>query len=1267
VTQPLNIWNIWIDTGGTFTDCIAQDPEGNLRYVKVLSNSSLRGSVAEIISPHKIRIDQNWGAPDNFVKGFNLKIFDRLKSAAKIHSFDANASTITFDNPHSKNISSGNAFEILSGEEAPVLACRLATGTLPDETLPPLQLRLATTKGTNALLEKKGAPTLLLITKGFGDFLRIGDQKRSDLFSFQIDKAEPLYDKVIEVPERLDAEGNVLQDLDPGSLPDSIKQFLKRENASIAISLMHSYKNNGHEHKLKQWLQKHGSRFISSSAEMSPLIKLLPRAQTTVVNAYLDPVLQDYLESVKSTLKNSSIFVMNSAAGLASSAEFKPKDSLLSGPAGGVIGAAAVGDAADEKRIISLDMGGTSTDVARYDHGFDYQFEHTVGGATIKAPALAIETVAAGGGSVCSFDGQKLTVGPDSAGADPGPACYGAGGPLTLTDINLLLGRLQPENFNIPISKQAAEEKFQLLMEQLREKEQSPSRKKILLGLLQIANERMAEAIKKISLRKGYNPAQYALVAFGGAGAQHATAIASLLNINSVLIPGKAGLLSAKGLGHASIQAFAEQQVLKTLDHIESGLSSIFQQLEKKAREKLKSQLNDIKVSVKIRRRIIFMRLEGQESTLEIEFQDIDSLRRDFKKTYRKRYGHWIRDRNIEIESMRVVAASNPEHAIGNNISESKGTPPVAYNTDVQFTTSREFTPVFRRSDLKTNHELTGPAIIIDPYSTTIIEPGWEGKIMQNGTLELTQKENTQFISSSDLSESINLELFTNRFTSIAEEMGEMMQRTALSVNVKERMDFSCALLNAKGELIVNAPHIPVHLGAMGICVRKLKDSIQMEPGDVVVTNHPHFGGSHLPDITVVTPIFDTNDDELLGYAASRAHHAEIGGTRPGSMPPDAKTLAEEGVVIPPTHLVKNEEPRWEHIKTRISEAIYPSRAVEENMADLQAAVAANHQGLQAMRQLAEDEGVDKIRHYMSALKTQTAEKAKSMIHSLPEISQKSEEFLDDGTQLCATIKKDEKTLTIDFSGTADVHPGNLNATPAIVQSVVMYVLRCLVGESIPLNEGLLDPIDIILPEGILNPDFNAEAAKCPAVVGGNTETSQRLVDLLLKPFEHIACSQGTMNNVIFGNNSFGYYETIGGGTGAGHYFDGSDAVHHHMTNTAGTDPEILEHRYPVRLERYEIRKKSGGKGNYSGGNGITRELSFLEAVSLSVLTQHRIQKPYGLQGGKPGKTGNQFIIRKDGRKESLESIDGSDLESGDRFVIHTPGGGGFGNPNSND
>lgn len=1255
-------WKVWIDTGGTFTDCIATDPEGQTHYVKVLSNSSLRGTIKEVLSTQKIRVRQNWGVPDHLISGLSFNLLETNAHPLTIEAFNASESTLRFKEEFFKgHLRTGLSFEILSDEEAPVLACRLATKTPAGEKMPAIDLRLATTKGTNALLEQNGAPTLLLMTRGLGDLLYIGDQKRPDLFALNIKKPIPLFDEVLEVQERLDADGKILLKPNFKSLLSPIRSFLKQKDASVAICLMHSYKNNCHEKELQDWLFSMGANFISCSSDMSRSIKLLPRAQTTVINAYLEPILDRYFRSVKSVFPNGNIFIMNSAAGLTSSENFNPKDGLLSGPAGGVIGAAETGRESGRERIISLDMGGTSTDVARYDGAFDYQFEHSVGEANIKAPALAIETVAAGGGSICSYDGQKLTVGPDSAGAHPGPACYNAGGPLTLTDVNLLLGRLRADNFNIPISEKAANRKLEALVEIIEGSGKPANRNEILEGLLQIANERMADAIKKVSLRKGYDPSDYSLVAFGGAGAQHAIAIASLLGISTVLIPEKAGLLSANGLGNATIEVFEEQQILEKVKRIKKQLPSVFKELGKKATDKLYDEIpNNDKLSVTVKRRMAFMRLAGQEVTIEIPFSNHINLRREFKKAYQKRYGHWVHGRDIEIESVRLVAAANPERKPNKKREEAQDNPKIRYHAKVQYGREKHSTPIYHRSDLKFGHSIQGPAIILDPYSTTVVEPTWSAQIEENGTIRLNESADAGNQKPDDYSETINLELFTNRFTSIAEEMGEMMRRTALSVNVKERLDFSCALLNARGELVVNAPHIPVHLGALGLCVRRLKQTIPMEPGDVVVTNHPLFGGSHLPDITVVTPIYDENES-LLGYAACRAHHAEIGGTRPGSMPPDATSLSEEGVVIPPTYLIKSGDPKWEKIEELLSCSPYPSRAVKENVADLHAAVAADHRGSKAIIRLAKSEGKATVRHYMEALKSRAAQKAVSMIKDLPDLKGHSEEYLDDGTKLSAFINKKDGKLEIDFSNSSGIHPGNLNATPAIVQSVVMYVLRCLIEDPLPLNEGLLDPVNITLPTGILNPNFGLAPEECPAVVGGNTETSQRLVDLLLKPFEKMACSQGTMNNVLFGNESFGYYETIGGGTGAGPDFNGADAVHHHMTNTAGTDPEILEFRYPVRLKRYGIRRKSGGTGKHKGGDGIIRELKFLDSVSLSVLTQHRREKPYGLKGGQAGKRGQQFVIRKNGERQSLKPIDGAELNSGDRFVIETPGGGGFG------
>jgi len=1026
---------------------------------------------------------------------------------------------------------------------------------------------------------------------------------------------------------------------------------------------MNSYKNPVHEKLLKTWLADRGFNFLSLSSELNPFIKIFPRCQTSVVNACLDPVLSTYLNEVNDYLDEGNLHVMTSAGGLETARNFHPKDSLLSGPAGGVVGAAAVGGACGFRKIISFDMGGTSTDVSRYDGSFDYVFEHRVGDATLSAPALSIETVAAGGGSICSFDGFKLAVGPESAGAFPGPACYGAGGPLTITDVNLLLGRLDPENFSIPVQPEQAERVFSELMEKLRSAGEEPDETRILEGFLAIANERMADAIRKISMKKGYDPAEYALVTFGGAGGQHACAIADQLGITTVLVPDNAGLLSAYGLGNAAFEKFADQQYLEPLDQLKPELKKHIDHLERRAKKKLEKEGIDPD-SIRIRSRRIFMRFEGQESTLEIEYgNDEPDPEEKFRAAYREQYGHWIEGRTIEVESMRVIASSQYDVPAPETKEAAKGKPEPVREKTVRFGGDNPETPVYPRETCRPGQRIRGPALILDPYSTIVLEPGWRSEVQPDMTLKMERVGHTDQSTGTAInqaSEAVALELFTNRFSSIAEEMGEMLRRTAISVNIKERLDFSCALLNADGELIVNAPHIPVHLGALGDCVRKLKETITMNPGDVVVTNHPAFGGSHLPDVTVVTPVF-TGNRKLAGFAASRAHHAEIGGTRPGSMPPNATSLAEEGVVIDPDYLVKEYEPRWDMIQDLLREAPHPTRNLQENIADLQAAVAANHRGVKSFSKLVETHGFKTISHYMDALKQYAADKMRSTLNKLANGTYHTTEYLDDGTKLNATLEVDEERISIDFTGTDQPHPGNLNATPAIVNSVVIYVLRTLIDEPLPLNEGLLEPVDIILPRCLLNPEFPPEPEKCPAVVGGNVETSQRLVDLLLKPFGLVACSQGTMNNVLFGNESFGYYETIGGGTGAGPDFDGCDAVHHHMTNTAGTDPEILEHRYPVRLDSYRIRRNSGGDGKHRGGNGIQREMTFLEPVRLSVLTQHRETRPYGLKSGDPGKPGRQWIERKNGGKEMLDSIDGSDLQPGDRFVIQTPGGGGYG------
>jgi len=1259
---------LWIDTGGTFTDCLATDPSGKLHRIKVLSNSAIRGKIIEQISDRSFKIHFKWEIPDDLIRGFHFQIMNHEHIPCSIRAFDRDSGIIKLDqNPQISN-PANMPFEAISDEEAPVLAAHLVTQAPLNHPLPPLIMRLATTKGTNALLERKGARVALFVTRGFKDLLHIGNQQRPDLFAWHIQKPEPLFTEVIEVDERVDANGNILTDLNTDSLEKQAENLLDRGIDAAAVAFMNSYQNPEHENTFRKWLKERGIIHISTSNVLTSFIKLLPRMETSLANAYLSPIIDDYLGSVDNHIECGKLYVMNSAGGLINTDHYHPKDSLLSGPAGGVVGASTTGKEAGFNKIISFDMGGTSTDVSRYDEDFEYVFEHQVGDAHLVAPALALETVASGGGSICSFDGHSLSVGPESAGADPGPACYGTGGPLTITDVNLLLGRLDPANFSIPVSLDDARLKIEDLLESVHQKEEEKiSQESLLESFLEIANERMADTIRKISLRKGYDPREFALVGFGGAGGQHVCSVARKLQIEHVLIPPDAGLLSAYGLGHAVMEQFAEKQLLKPLNEVQDQLIDYMNELADQARDKLEKQDVDAD-EIEIRRRLAFMRLAGQESTLEVTYHDHNELPDAFQTAYKKRYGHWISNREIEIESLRVIASTKAEIHRTHTPEQSNSLPQPDFHKDVWFDGAIHNTPVFRRDNLQPGHHIEGPAIVLDPYSTVVLEPDWSAEVLGNLTLKLAARKETnqKKQKSNPQSEAARLELFTNRFTSIAEEMGEMLQRTALSVNVKERLDFSCALLSADGELVVNAPHIPVHLGALGLCVRTLKQHLEMCPGDVIVTNHPGFGGSHLPDVTLVTPIFTQNGNDLIGYSASRAHHAEIGGRRPGSMPPSATTLAEEGVVIPPTKLIDQGKPRWDHLRKMLTQGLYPTRNLEENIADLQAAIAANQRGIDSMRSLAESFGLGQVRYYMQALKNHAAEKMLETLTRIPNGQYKSTEYLDDRTPLKTLIEVAENKLVIDFSGTGPIHPGNLNATPAIVNSVVMYVLRLLIDEPLPLNEGILEPVEIRLPRCLLNPEFPDDPHKCPAVVGGNVETSQRLVDTLLKPFNRMACSQGTMNNVLFGNDSFGYYETVGGGTGAGPDFHGVDAVHHHMTNTRATDPEILEHRYPVRLDKYEIRQHSGGDGEYRGGNGISRTMTFLEPVSLSVLTQHRKERPYGLQGGEAGKAGKQWIVRKNGRREELNSIDGKELEAGDRFILQTPGGGGFGKANIN-
>ncbi len=1253
-------WQIWIDTGGTFTDCLALDPDGKFHREKVLSSSALRGSIEEVLSAKSIRINTTWRVPADFIRGFQYCSLEKGHSETLVEKYDPSASTIELNKPLDCEMLAGAAFEVRSTEEAPILAARLVTGTPTGSPLPRMFMRLGTTRGTNALLERRGAPIALFITKGFGDLFRIGNQQRPDLFALDIQKPVPLYKTVIEVPERIACDGTIVESLPIKSIASEVSRLVKAGVRWAAVVFMHSYIKPDHEHEIADYLLKSGFHHVSCSSSLAPFIKILPRAETAIVNAYLAPVIDDYLERVQAPLTTGCLHVMNSAGGMAQPQAFCAKDSLLSGPAGGVVGAVTAGRRSGFTKIIVFDMGGTSTDVARFDGDYDYVFEHEVGDAHLVAPALAVESVAAGGGSICSFDGGDLHVGPESAGARPGPSCYGAAGPLTLTDVNLLLGRLDPSRFEIPIAVDSAERELDKTLQSIkRHKSETTESENLLEGFRDIANERMADAIRRISIRQGYDPGDYTLVAFGGAGGQHACAVAEQLGIDTILIPPDAGILSALGLGHAAIERFAERQILQKLDAAQAIVLEWIRELAHEAASALVKE-GVPKNEIEIRRRIVNLRFVGQDSVIQIEYNEKVPLRNVFESKYRDIFGHWQEGRAIEVESIHVAASSRPSDTFETSREVASFSASPDRQMRIYLDGKWQTVPAFERNDLTPGARVDGPALIFERYSMTVVESSWTAEVDGVQSLILRKRLEKADIIKEIHPEVVQLELFTNRFQTIAREMGEMLRRTAISTNVKERLDFSCALLDKKGELVVNAPHIPVHLGAIGLCVRQLNGTLQMDPGDVVVTNHPTFGGSHLPDVTVVTPIH-LPDGRLLGYAANRAHHAEIGGARPGSMPPSAVTLSEEGAVIPPTYLFRHGDVHWEELERLLADAPYPSRAIEENLADIRAAVAANRIGASALLKLAGEYGEDTIWHYMEALKERAETKIRTALQRFPDGDYEAFEQLDDGSPIRVHINIEGDRAVIDFSGSADVHPKSLNATPAVVSSVVIYVLRLLVNEPLPLNEGLMRAVTLRIPRGFLNPSFPADLSRAPAIVGGNVETSQRLVDALLKAFQLAACSQGTMNNVLFGTDRYSYYETICGGTGAGPGFDGASAVHSHMTNTRITDPEIVEHRYPVRIERFAIRNGSGGGGKHCGGDGAIREILFLEKMSLSVLGEHRKEGPYGLAGGAPGKPAKQLLVRSTGEKIKLESIDGKEVNPGDRIIIETPGGGGFG------
>lgn len=1235
------MFKVRVDTGGTFTDCWGRnDEEAEPRLVKVLSSGRLRVAVEEWVSPRELRIHvpQNWTTGDGFFTGYHLESGDQ---SALVLSYEESSRTLTL----TADLQQADTIDLHAREEAPVLGARLLTGTELDASFPDVDFRLATTRGTNALLERKGGKVALFVTKGFADLLTIRDQRRPDLFALKHARPSPLFDRVIEVPGRLDSDGKEISPIEfTDSFNDQVAAALADGVNLGAVALIHSYRNHDHEVSLAAHLRAAGFDYLSCSADLAPLIKILPRAETAVVNSYLHPVMQTFLDHIRDRVgEDRELLTMTSAGGLEPIASYTPKDSLLSGPAGGVSGAAAIAEELGDERILTFDMGGTSTDVARYDRGFQYRFEQIVGDARLLSPALKIETVAAGGGSICAWEDGRLKVGPESAGADPGPACYGRGGPLTVTDINLLLGRIDPDNFGIPLGKEnieAARRAAIDLQHQAGIPDTTPS-VDFLKGLLDIAVEQMADAIRTISIRDGADPADYALLAFGGAGPLHACDIAERLNMQRILIPAEAGLLSAYGLDQASVERFAEQQV--NLPTSSPDLKARFEATNWEAIKALEST----GFSGAITRRIAELRLAGQDATLTVEVDSTAELDRGFREAYKNTYGYPApADRMIEVVSYRAIAGTGRATSRSRDLTGlNDGPNPVESDTENIFVD---------RSTLTGGQNIKGEVVIQDPFSTLYLKKNWTARLAFNGALELAYTREGTRENTERPSEVVH-ELFRHRFDNLVEEMGTILQRAAVSTNVKERADFSCALLDSEGQLISSAPHIPVHLGALGMCVRMVRETIEMQPGDTIVTNHPAIGGSHLPDVTLVTPVFD-DETTLIGYVANRAHHAEIGGITPGSMPPNATCLAEEGVVISPTHLIRRGESCIDDVSKILTEAPYPTRHLKDNLADLNAQLASNRRGQALLENIASAHGTGLLLSEMAHLKQQSYDALEQHLAESGFTEGSATETLDDGTPIQVSIRNNGGQLTVDLTGTGPTLTGNLNATPAIVQSAILYTLRLWTQSKVPLNEGILNSARIILPECFLNPSFSEDPTQCPAVVGGNVESSQRLVDTLIKALNIQACSQGTMNNFLFGDESFGYYETICGGSGAGEGYDGTSGIHTHMTNTAITDPEILEQRYPVRLHQFSIRSGSGGSGQWKGGNGIIREVEFLKPLQISLLTQHRTIQPFGGSGGSPGMCGQQFL-----NDQALEGIAAFEAQAGDRLRIETPGGGGWG------
>lgn len=1273
-------WEFWIDVGGTFTDCIYRKPDQSVSTLKVLSSGITKGLVKETAGTDRVIDPARSGESDGFWSGYTIRFLNQagvpVHTATVRRSQGANG-ILVIEQGLPADVTTGMRYELDGGEEAPIQAIRRAMNLALDQAIPEVTVRLGTTRGTNALLTRTGARTAFVTTRGFRDILLIGNQDRPRLFELAIRKPEPLFEQTIEIDERMDAEGRVLKSPDEEKVRIQLEQLRATGVESIAICFLHAFANGEHELMVERIAREAGFTEISTSSRLSPLIRIVSRGDTTVMDAYLNPILRDYVARLRASLGDSTLKMMTSAGGLVDADRFVGKDSILSGPAGGVIGFSRIARQAGFEKSLGFDMGGTSTDVSRFDGQYEREFETKKAGVRIVAPMLAIETVAAGGGSICGFDGVRLFVGPQSAGADPGPACYGRGGPLTVTDINVYLGRVLPEHFPFSLDVAAVDAQLKQLCADIADSPLGTEYGPVELaeGFRKIANASMVRALRRISVAKGYDPSEYALVSFGGAGSQHACAMARDLGIRDVLIHPYAGILSACGIGMADVRKFAERAVLAKLStsDLPAAVEDCFQELAQQT-------VGDVAAEgvpperISEPRRSLDLRYHGVESTINVSEPADGDWRAAYESLHQARYGYCHSGRELEIVNARVeVVGTMPEPPDEPQPLVDRVPEPVETRS-VYFDGSAVSTSVFTRSQLRPGDRLAGPAIVCEPTSTVVIEPAFSARVASRGEIIITDdcKADDQVdsrsrpeIRSEDV-DPVTLEIFNNLFAAIAEQMGVTLQMTSFSTNVKERLDFSCAIFTPTGDLVVNAPHIPVHLGAMSETVKQLLAEISdPAPGDVYVTNDPFRGGSHLPDVTVITPVHDETTGELIFLTASRAHHSEIGGIVPGSMPPFSRSLAEEGVLIRCFRLVDRGVSREDELRHLLQSGKWPSRAVENNISDVSAQVAANSSGVRQLKELVARYSLSQVRACMERIQQAASEKMRMSLAQIADGEYSRVDHLDDGSPIAVRISVVGDRATVDFTGTGPVLKSNLNANRAIVTAAVMYSFRCLIDEDIPLNSGVLEPIEIILPECLLNPRASDDPEQCPAIVGGNVETSQRVVDVLLGALGVAAASQGTMNNLTFGDASFGYYETICGGSGATGTSDGADAVHTHMTNTRLTDPEVIERRYPVRLHEFSIRRGSGGAGRKRGGDGIVRRLEFLRPLTVSLLTERRGNyAPFGLEDGEAGQPGVNRL-RRSGKQEQ-EILPGKvqlEVEAGDQLTIETPGGGGFGKP----